>query len=229
MHIQYLIFILSLTFLSTYSVLEFSEFTNFSNVFFIGDSIKQEIMTNPFVSRQKQCEKLLAHMVEKKFVCVYVYPNDPTISSGNKMFFNLIKSTSEILFDENSIRNFTNRNKKEIDFVNKQYMSFYISTLIPLHTIGKNAVKYFFDKTPMLYNLISDTVKGKYKLDKENEEIIFHDFESKIKYFTNDTVNRYATYYEFLNALESSMCFTTDLNTIIKSQNDFYKQIENLF
>lgn len=198
-----------------------SAFTQFDSIAFKSDEIIPRIVNNSYIKKNYLCNKLYKNMVKNKFICVY--PNDIIQNKNNftqesKFIFESVKIIIETFLDKNSVENFVSTNNRNLNVIYSNYLLFYVGSIIQINDIIKNLLQYLTDKFILTYKKYSNFIKSKYSLDEKNELIILP-IPSKIRYFTNQTLDKYDECLDFLNSLEDSVCFTTKIENIQKLNN----------
>jgi hypothetical protein len=195
-------------------------FEQFNSIVFRSDEIIPKILnnSNSHLVKNHMCNALYENMVENEFVCVYpnnTYQLENNFTPESKFVFDSVKIVVETFFDKDSIENFASTNKKDFNIIYSNYLSFYIGSIIPINNIIENLLKYLTNKFVQTYNKFKNFLQDKYSLDEERELIILP-IPSKIRYFTDETLSKYDGCLDFLNSLENSICFTTQIKNIQK-------------
>jgi hypothetical protein len=195
-----------------------SAFGQFNSIIFKSDEIIPKILNNSDFVKNEICNVFYDNIVENQFICVYPSNTnhfDNNFTPESKFIFDSVKIIIETFFDKDSIENFANTNNKDFNIIYSNYLSFYIGSIIPINNIIKNLLKYLTDKFVQTYEKINIFMQNKYSLDVEKELIILP-IPSKIRYFTDETMDKYDGCLDFLDSLENSICFTTRIENIQK-------------
>jgi hypothetical protein len=190
--------------------------SEYDSIAFKSDEIIQKITNNSILTRNQQCEAFYRNIVENEFVCVYPNKKDENKHmSESKFVIDSIKIIIDTLNDKNDINRFIDANTKDYNIIYRNYLIFYNKSISSIGNILENALKYLIDKFKVIYFKIYYYMQDKYTLDEVNEQIILP-IPGKIRYFTNETIKKYDNCLDFLNSLESSVCFTTKITNILK-------------
>jgi len=206
MTIHYTIFIFC--FLLYYSLAS----EQFSSIVFKSDEMALKIKNNSMLLQTQLCLQLYENIVINEFVCIY--PNNVN-QSETKLILDSVQIVVDTILNNDNVLKLYDDNSQDFNIVYKNYLYFYTKSIGPFNNIIKNVLKYITGKFMEIYIKIHNYMQDKYTLDKENEEIILP-ITSKVRYFTNNTINKYDNCIDFINSLETSICFTTKIENIQK-------------
>lgn len=198
-----------------------------TKIIFTGETIISHIMNNTDMEKNRLCNKLFNNIVKYDFICIYnsniINKTNTTNTTENifnsKLLYDTINIINETLFNKGDMLMLFYDNSKDFKYIYDRYKSFYKSIFAPIYNIVKNVIKYIITKmkiiSTQIHTNIREYLKDKYTLNEEDEKIILKNLPNiMIRYFTNNTINKYNNCLEFLNSLETSFCLTTNIENI---------------
>lgn len=200
-------------------------FIKFSVLFFIFGLINCYSFNNPNtiifkanhyiknIANNSECNKIyFDNIIKNEFICIYQENMNMTFSNDITLIYTDVYKD----FDKVVIENLRN----DID-VKKTYSNFLTAYILSKNSIDRISLiikKYIIDYLFLFYDKLYDYIQNTIIRDEINEELILP-VHSKIRYFTNNTMNKYNDCLDLLQSLENSICISTNKNNI---KNYFY-------
>ena len=190
-------------------ILSLSSAYSFNTLFFDSNKLLDIINKN-----ESLCNNTYYELVEKEYICIYKnhipYDVDPIHEDFMKKITNIY---IESFVNDNDIIELYIDNYEMINYIKYRFYSFYSSISKPLQKVIPTIIKYYFNKIEIFIAKLMVLIE----VNPITEEIILPiNFNGRIRYFTNITINKYDNCIDFLQSLNNSVCFVTK-KEIIKS------------
>jgi len=223
MKFQYIVLIIVIILQCVYGL------NNINSSMFKSDELIKNIKTNNTnIQINESCNKLFRNMVNDKFVCVYNTNNqqNKTIVDENLFLSKFVSIYIDTLkITEKDIEEFYENKAIDINIVKNNFVSSFLLSHSAIKRILKYTTRFFLNKLSVLYDKTYEYIRQNIIIDEVNEEIKLplpkNLDNSRIRYFTNGTIEKYDSCLDFLHSLDFSMCFSTD-------KDKFYEEIEKI-
>jgi hypothetical protein len=195
-------------------------FIKFSILFFVFGLINCYSFNNPNklifradnyiknIANNNECNEIyFNNIIKNEFICIYQENMNMTFSNDITLIYTDVFED----FDKVVIENM----KNDVD-VKKTYSNFLSAYILSEKSINRLSLiikKYIIDYLFLFYDKLYDYIQNTIIRDEINEELILP-LHSKIRYFTNNTINKYNDCLDLLQSLENSICISTNKNNI---------------